>query len=50
MTTKQPLTFSNRHHSRVYPVGTTVEILATVDGWHHCRVVGTKSIKGWVKA
>ncbi len=42
--------FGNRHHERTYPAGTLVELLGGErDGWAMARVVGTRSIKGFVK-
>ena len=48
-TTTTARTFGNRHHERTYPAGTLVEVLVEGrDGWEMCRVVGKRSIKGYV--
>jgi len=49
-TTTTARKFGNRHGEREYPAGTLVEVLAeTESGWAMCRVVGKRSIKGWVR-
>lgn len=48
-TTTTPRKLGNRHGDRLYPAGTLVEIIREgADGWCYSRVVGTRSIKGYV--
>lgn len=49
MNTTTAARFGNRHGQRSYPAGTAVEVLVQREDFTLVRVVGTRSIKGYVR-